>query len=145
MKLDPSAFIADPELILELQSHASALFCGQDRVLFRQGDRFAGLYILNHGAAILTVSGSADGAAAFIQASPGSVFGLPGLIFNESATHTVIARKGADVSFINREGFDHLVQTNPRLSLLHVLANQVRTLSQATLRSNTSLSQSTVF
>ena len=136
MKLDPSAFVADPNLIQELEFHASPVYCGQDRVLFRQGDRPAGLYILDNGAATLTISAPQDGEAAFTQAFPGSVFGLPGLIFNESATLTVIARKGAQVSFVNRAEFNHLVQTNPRLSLLHVLANQARVLSQALLHAN---------
>ncbi len=133
MKLDPSAFVADPEFIHELELHASPVFCGDDRVLFRQGDRPTGLYILSNGAATLTINAPQSGEAAFTQAFPGSVFGLAGLIFDDSATHTVIARKGAQVGFVTRADFNHLVHTNPRLSLLHVLANKVRILGQAFL------------
>ena len=55
MKLDPSAFLADPQLILALASKATEISCGTDQVLFRQGDAPAGLYILNKGAVTLTM------------------------------------------------------------------------------------------
>lgn len=140
MKLDPSAFVADSDLIQELEPYSSPIYCGKDRVLFRQGDRPAGLYILNKGEATLVTSAPQSGEATFTQASPGSVFGLSGLIFNESATLTVIARKGAQITFVSRANFYHLVQTSPRLSLLQVLANEVRILSQKLLHANADLS-----
>ena len=144
MKLDPSAFVADPDLIQEFKSCSSQVRCDEDRVLFRQGDRHAGLYILNHGVANLAVGAPGAGEIAFTPAAPGSVFGLPGLIFNESASVTVIAHKGADVSFISRSSFNHLLHTSPRLSLLHVLAIEARSLSQAIRHSKAGFAQSAV-
>ena len=135
MKLDPSAFVADPELIQELETRSSTICCERDRVLFHQGDEPAGLYILNKGLANLTTNASTDEEAATIQASAGSIFGMPGLIFNEPATLTVVARKGAEVSFVTRANFNDFVQTYPRLSLLHILATEARALNQAILRS----------
>ena len=56
MKLDSSAFLADPELIDALEKRSTAISCGGDRVLFRQGDIPQGLYILDLGELTLTVT-----------------------------------------------------------------------------------------
>jgi len=49
VKLDPSAFVADPDLILTLEKGSEPISCDGDCVLFRQGEIPAGLYILNQG------------------------------------------------------------------------------------------------
>ena len=36
--LDPSAFLADPELIRALSEHATPVACDSDRILFQQDD-----------------------------------------------------------------------------------------------------------
>ena len=56
MKLDSSAFLADPELIDALEKRSTAISCGGDRVLFRQGDIPQGLYILDLGELTLTMT-----------------------------------------------------------------------------------------
>src|ERR1039457_6194090 len=47
VKLDPSAFVADPELIKALEKHPTPISCDTDHVLFNQGDHPKGLYILD--------------------------------------------------------------------------------------------------
>ena len=130
MELDPSAFVADPELVQELADRSLPIVCDKNRVLVHQGGAQAGLYILDRGVANITSNASQGKKAASCRAYAGSVFGLPALIFDEPATLTVVARKGAEVSFVTRADFKRLAQTDPRLSLLQVLAKEIRSLSK---------------
>jgi CRP-like cAMP-binding protein len=129
MKLDPSAFVADPDLILTLEKSSKPISCGGDRVLFRQGEIPAGLYILNQGELTLTMTSPSGEPVMQMQASAGSLLGLPGLISGEPYTLTAIARNGARLSFVSRDDFTSLMQANPRMALkmLEVLAAEVRT------------------
>src|ERR1039458_10392457 len=56
VKLDPSAFIADPELFLALEKRSNPISCGGGCVLFSQGESPAGLFILKAGEATLTMT-----------------------------------------------------------------------------------------
>ena len=62
------------------------------------------------------------------EASAGSLLGLPGVIANRPYSLTAIALRAAHVSFIARDDFNALMQSNPHLSLmiLQVLAAEVR-------------------
>ncbi len=133
MKLDPSAFVADPELIQALEDHSPRIACGGDRVLFQQGDAPQGLYLLHKGVATLTMTSPAGDEVMRVQATPGSLLGLPGLIGNEPYSLTAIARKDAELCYITRDEFTNLMQSNPQLSLkvLRVLAAEVRSARQA--------------
>jgi CRP-like cAMP-binding protein len=68
-----------------------------------------------------------------VQARANSLLGLPGLIGNEPYTLTAIARDGARLSFITREDFTALMQTDPRIGIkiLQVLAAEVRSARRA--------------
>jgi CRP-like cAMP-binding protein len=136
VKLDPSAFLADPQLILALGSKAREISCGADQVLFRQGDEPVGLYILNKGAVTLTMDSKEGKAILSAEAGSGSLLGLPGLIGNEPYTLTATARSGAELGFVPREEFTALMQSDPLLSLkvLQVLAAEVRSARQAILQ-----------
>lgn len=136
MKLESSAFRADPQLIFALGSKATELSCESDRVLFRQGDAPAGLYILNKGAVTLTMDSKQGEAILFAEAGSGSLLGLPGLIGNEPYTLTATARSGAELGFVPREEFTELMQSDPLLSLkvLQVLAAEVRSARHAILQ-----------
>jgi CRP-like cAMP-binding protein len=133
VEFDPSAFVADPELIRALEKRSTALPCGGERVLFRQGDAPAGLYIVNKGEATVSMDSPAGDAVLSIQAAAGSLLGLPGLVGNKPYTLTAVACKGAEVSFVKREDFASLMQTEPLLSLkiLEVLAAEVRSARRA--------------
>jgi CRP-like cAMP-binding protein len=128
VKLDPSAFVAAPELILALENRSSIINCGGDRVLFKQGDIPVGLYILNEGETTLTMTSPKGEQVVQIQATAGSLLGLPGLIGNEPYTLTAIARPGARLSFVSRDQFTGLMQSDSQLALkiLEVLAAEVR-------------------
>ncbi len=49
MFLDPSGFVAEPDLIRALSQHAIPLDCSEGRKLFRQGDDPSGLFVLDSG------------------------------------------------------------------------------------------------
>lgn len=136
MKLDPSAFQADPELIQALEKRSTPIQCGDERVLFRQGDVPSGLFILSQGEATLTMKSAAGKPIISTQAAPGSVLGLPGLVGNEPYTLTAVARGGAQLRFVSRDDFAALMQSDPFLSLkvLQVLAAEVRSARRAILQ-----------
>lgn len=136
MKLDPSAFVADPKLIQALGQRAIELSCGAESVLFHQGDKPAGVYILHKGEVTLTMTSLSGEAILSAQAAPGSVLGLPGLIGDEPYTLTATARSGAKLGFIARDDFTAVMQSDPSMSLkvLQVLAAEVRSARHAILQ-----------
>jgi len=131
VRADSSAFVADRELIDALAARSQPLDRDQDLTLFCQGDAPAGIYILHHGEATLTMR-SPQGAVILcilcFQTAAGSLLGLPGVIANEPYSLTAVARKGAEVSFVARDDFAALMHSEPLLSLkvLQVLAAEVR-------------------
>ena len=133
MKLDPSAFAADPELVLALEKRSTPVVCATDRVLFCQGDAPAGLYILHKGEATLTMQSPAGRSILSVQAQTGSLLGLPGLVGNQPYTLGATALAGAQVGFIGREEFTAMMQSEPALALkvLAVLAAEVRSARRA--------------
>jgi CRP-like cAMP-binding protein len=135
MKLDPSAFVADPKLIEALSRRAIELSCGEDSVLFRQGDAAPGLYILHHGQVTLAMATPAGEAVLSTEATPNSLLGLPALIGNHAYTLTATARSGAKLGFVTRDDFTALMESDPLMSLmvLQVLAAEVRAARQTIL------------
>ena len=133
MKLDPSAFVADPELIQALEKHSTAISCDADRVLFNQGDHPQGLYILDQGETTLSMASPAGEQLMSIQAHAGSLLGLPGLLGDEPYTLTAIARNGARLSFVPRDEFTSLMRADPPLALkmLQVLGAELRSARRA--------------
>ena len=129
MNLDSSAFIADRELIEALEKRSTTVACEEDRILFKQGDVPAGLFILRAGKATLSMNSPAGEVLMCVSVSAGSVLGLPGLIGNQPYTLTAKAFKGAELGFVAREDFSHMMLTEPSMSLrvLRVLAAEVRT------------------
>ncbi len=128
MNLDPSAFVAAPELIQALEKRSTAITCGGDRVLFNQGEVPVGLYILHQGETTLSMTSPKGEQVMQIQAPTGSLLGLPGLISSEPYTLTAVARDGARLAFISRDDFTSMMQSDARLALkiLEVLAAEVR-------------------
>ena len=135
MNLDPSAFLADPELIQALEKRSTPISCDQERVLFRQGDPPSGLYILHKGEATLTMRSWVGESVISLQTTAGSILGLPALIGNEPYTLTAIAHSGAQLSFVSRDDYAALMQANPLLPLkvLRVLAAEVHSARNAML------------
>jgi CRP-like cAMP-binding protein len=135
LKLDPSAFLANPELIDALEKRSTAISCTEERILFRQGDAPAGVYILRQGEVTLTLESAKGKPILSTQAGAGSLLGLPGLAVNEPYSLTAVARKGAEVSFVSRDQFTALMESDPFLAIkiLQVLAAEVRSARKAIL------------
>jgi CRP-like cAMP-binding protein len=133
VKLDPAAFVANPELIDALDRHSVPVVCAEDRVLFQQGEAPTGLYILNAGDATLSMTSPMGDSVVSFQASAGSLLGLPGVISNQPYTLTAIAHTGARLSYVCRDEFTTLMRTEPLLSLkiLQVLAAEVSSARRA--------------
>jgi CRP/FNR family transcriptional regulator len=136
LKLDPSAFIANPELFAALKQRSTAISCNEDRVLFRQGEHPAGLYILHTGDVTLTMDSVKGKTILSTQAAPGSLLGLPGLVGNEPYSLTATAHQGAELGFVTRDEFTALMKSEPLLALkiLQVLAAEVRSARRAILQ-----------
>ena len=127
MQFDSSAFVTDPALVKRLEGLSSAVPCDVDRVLFRQGEFPTGLYILHEGAANLSTR-SIDGKFAIsLQTTAGSLLGLHSLFGAKPHTYTAVARRGAQLSFINREDFSALIHSDSplHLNVMHTLAAEV--------------------
>ena len=133
MKLESSAFLADPELLLALEAHSKTIVCGEDRILFLQGESPDGLYILRSGRATLSMTCSNGEQMICTEVTKGALLGLPGVIGNQPYTLTGKAEKGAQLGFVSAEEFAALMLKNPSLSLrvLRVLAAEVRTARSA--------------
>ena len=125
--LDPTAFVADPELVEALTKKAVPLSCDTDRVLFRQGDSPAGLFILNGGEVTLSMSSPTGEVILSFQTTAGSLLGLPGLVSDQPYTLSAVAQAGAQISFLNRDYFTAFMNTDPILAfkVLQVLAAEV--------------------
>ena len=134
-KLDPTAFVADQELIDALERRATPLLCEEDSILFTQGDEPHGLYILHSGEAYLTMAGPTGERILCMQPFDGSLLGLPALVGNEPYSLTAEANKGASFSYIRRDDFQQLLEEEPALpmKILHMLAAEVRAARMALL------------
>ena len=128
VKLDPSAFVANRELIDALEKRSTPLTFEEDSVLFTQGDEPHGLYILHDGEAFLTMDGPTGEPIFCMQPFNGSLLGLPALVGNEPYSLTAQANKGAQFSYVKRDDFQKLLEDEPQLPMmiLHVLAAEVR-------------------
>jgi len=133
VQLDPTAFLAEPELIRALSERATPIECDTDRILFQQDDPAVGLYILYEGEVALTMISQQGEEILAAEARDGSLLGLPGLISNQPYSLTAKARAGARVSFLGQEEFTALMQSDPTLAfkILQVLAAEVRSARQA--------------
>jgi CRP/FNR family transcriptional regulator, cyclic AMP receptor protein len=122
-----TAFVADPELLAELEKRARPIDLGENRVLFRQGDVPIGVFIVRKGTATLT--DRVDGQEVLrALAGPGSLLGVPAVIGAKPYSLTAEAMKDAEVSLLTFEYFVHLMHTEPNLAflVLQVLAEEVR-------------------
>lgn len=135
MKLDPSAFQADPDLIKAIEERAAPTSYQSSQVLFRQGDPPNRLFFIKKGQVKLSMSSPAGDPILTIQADPGSILGLPGVIGNEPYSLTAITGDDAELSSMTRDEFTSLMRSDPFLSLkvLQVLAAEVRSARKAIL------------
>lgn len=133
VNLDPSAFVADKELLDALVQRSTRIVCTEDRVLFRQGDASTGLYVLRSGSATLSMTSHTGETLLSVPVSEGALLGLPGFVGDRPYSLAAKAAKGAELGFVSREQFADLMLNNPSLSLklLSVLAAEVRSARNA--------------
>ena len=133
MKLDPLAFVANPELVAALNAHSIEVSRGGGYSLFRQGDPPVGLFIVNQGEVTLSMTSPTGELLLSMQVGSGSLLGLPGLIGNEPYTLSAVACNGARLTYVTHEDFNALMQSDPGLALkvLEVLAAEVRSARHA--------------
>jgi CRP/FNR family transcriptional regulator, cyclic AMP receptor protein len=133
VKLDSSAFVADPELVQALKAQSIPIRCEEDRVLFKQGDPPTGVYVLLAGTARLSMASPRGDVLMSMPVAAGSVMGLPALVGNQPYSLSASASKGAELAFVSREEFSVIMLHEPSLSMcvLRVLAAEVRTARSA--------------
>ncbi len=122
-----SAFVAGPELLEELLQRAQPIVLDDNRILFREGERPTGVYIVRTGYVLLT-SGSNGETVLRVEAGVGSLLGVPAVIGDKSYSLTAVALEGAEISVMSLEEFVNLMQAEPHFALqvLKVLAEEVR-------------------
>jgi CRP-like cAMP-binding protein len=133
VNFDSSAFVAENELIDALAKRSATVSCAQERLLFKQGESPAGLFILRKGKASLTMQSATGTVIMSIMASPGSLLGLPAVVGNKPYTLTATALEGAELGYLTREDFSSLMLSEPEIGMrvLRVLAAEVRTARHA--------------
>jgi len=136
MILDPSAFVADSELIRALEEQSTPISCDEDRVLFHQGDAPVGLFILKSGPVTLSMTSPGGVELISFRAREGSLLGLPGLIGDEPYTLSAIAHPGVELRYVTRDSFTSMMREQPMLAMkiLQVLAAEVRAARAAVIQ-----------
>src|ERR1039458_1612796 len=109
MKQFSSAFVAEPQLLEELQRRSTPIALGEDRVLFREGDQPTGVYIVWKGTALLT-RGSNGETVMTVEAPAGSLLGLPAVVGTKTYSLTAVAQEDAEMSVVSCEDFVDLMR-----------------------------------
>jgi CRP-like cAMP-binding protein len=130
-----NSFVADDKLIQALEARSASKSCSRGAMLFRQGEIPTGLYIIRSGEASLLMKVENGVEVAHFTVSAGSILGLPAIVAKEPYTLSAMANVGSEVSFVELEAFEGLIQEQPSLypKVLEVLAAEVRS-ARAALR-----------
>jgi CRP/FNR family transcriptional regulator len=120
-----NAFVADPELVTELQTRSAPVSLTARPILFRQGEKPTAVYLVKDGEVLLTSQGDDTFT---IRAGAGSLLGIPAVIGSKPYSLTAEAMAGAQVEVVTADEFVHLMQANPALAfqVLQILASEVR-------------------
>jgi len=123
-----NSFIADSTLIQALETRSASKSCSRGAMLFRQGEIPTGLYIIRSGKASLLMKAENGVEVAHFTVSAGSILGLPAIVAKEPYTLSAMANEGSEISFVELEAFEGLIQEQPSLfpKVLEVLAAEVR-------------------
>jgi len=121
-----SEILADGELGAEIEKWSVPSFVKEGEILFRQGDTPGYAFYVKTGAIALTMHVS-GGALWAVQATKGSMVGLPAIVGNEPYSMTAKATRDSQICKICRDDFHKLMQQNPRLccNILQILAGEV--------------------
>lgn len=122
------SFVARTLFFDALDSRSTQLECNENLLLFRQGDRPCGLYLVRSGEVSLTLLSPTGQIVASFSAYSGAVLGMPAVTENASYTLNAIDRKGSEVHFIPADAFWEMLQVNPALypHVISMLSMEVR-------------------
>ena len=137
MQLSPSAFVANSDLIAELEKIATPLRGDKDRILFEQGEPPAGIYILFSSGVTLSMKSAHGGDIFCIEAQPNSILGVPAVVGKMPYSLTAVAQKGSKVSFVPADMFSEMMMRQPAMAVqvLQVLAAEVRSAREGMMES----------
>ncbi len=111
------AFRAHPELQQALEKLAVALKKKDGVVLFRQGQKPKGVYLLRSGKAVLTVRATPGGLMAPRVVGPGAVLGLPANICGKPYSLTAETTEPCEFGFVDRAKIVTLLRKDGHLCL----------------------------
>lgn len=123
-----NSFIADSTLIQALELRSASKTCGRGTVLFRQGETPTGLFIIRSGRVSLLMKAENGIEVAQFSVKAGSILGLPAIVAKEPYSLSAMANEDAEISFVELEAFEGLMQEQPSLfpKVLELLASEVR-------------------
>jgi len=129
---DGSTFVADPRLLKELHTLSQPVTLLPDGILFHQGDKPIGVYILLKGSVALSMNSGKETTMRTV-ASEGSLLGLPAVIGSKPYSLTAQATSDAELRFVRAEDFLELMRHNPiyMFPVLQVLAQEIRAAREA--------------
>jgi CRP-like cAMP-binding protein len=142
--LDSSGFIANPKLAALFEAKSSLVPGCRNRVLFREGDDPAGLYILRSGAATISTKFRGKNFAVTVQTTASSLLDLPALAFRKAHTFTAMAHAGAELSFVNIDDFIQVIDSNGLLYewILKAIADEVESADEVILHESSNVAES---
>ncbi len=111
------AFRAHPDLQQALEKLATPVAKKKGTVLFRQGQKATGVFVLRSGKAMLSVRAKQGGGAAPKTVGPGSVLGLPANICGKPYSLTAETLEDCDLAYVEREKVVKLLRKDGQLCL----------------------------
>lgn len=116
----------EPEELRRLAERLVPAPFASDDVMTRQGATAHWLYILVDGWADVMVHNEEGGSTRVAELGPGSFFGEMGLMTGEPRTASVIARTEVDCYRLDKEAFQDIIRSRPRLAeeISHLLAQR---------------------
>ncbi len=111
------AFRAHPDLQQALEKLATPLVKKKGTVLFRQGQKAQGVFLLRAGKALLSVRAKGGGVVAPKTVGPGCVLGLPANICGKPYSLTAETLDDCDLAFVEREKVVKLLRKDGQLCL----------------------------
>ncbi len=111
------AFRAHPDLQQALEKLATAVQKKKGTVLFRQGQKAKGVFLLRAGKALLSVRATTGGAVAPKTVGPGSVLGLPANICGKPYSLTAETLEDCELAYVARDKVVKLLRKDGQLCL----------------------------
>jgi len=116
-KATDEAFRAHPDLQQALEKLAQPVAKKKGAVLFRQGQRAKGVFLVRRGKAVLSVRATPGGVASPRIVGPGSVLGLPANICGKPYSLTAEILEDSELGFVERDKLVKLLRKDGQLCL----------------------------